>query len=376
MAEPSIVLDPNGDLLIIVSAPTGAFAIWDEPHGTSATQPRDNEDDQEKGDDEVAEAKDVMKALDTSSGTGDDDGNAPGNELRIKASSRHLALASQRFGRMLANSWPDLAVVDPEKGLRHWTTDAVDLAAFAIVMDIVHGRNRGVPRAVDLDTLAKIAVIVDDLQCHEAVEVFADMWIRALEPSASVAKLSYSRELVLWTLVASVFHHAEIFRECTRIAIRNSTGPMPSLELPIRGKVIDTVESWRLELIDSIIASVYDLIDRLRDGKTSYSFECESMSLGGLIKQIYSCYLLYPRPSRPYAGLSVSTMISLVRSFRTPKFPPMSLVFNEYDDDCGGGSGPRECGFETFLTPEMNALEARIKGLDLENDLGYAREGA
>ena len=63
-----------------------------------------------------------------------------------------------------------------------------------ILMDIIHGRTRRVPKTIDLDTLAKISVLVDCYDCVEVVEMVSDIWIKELEQS--VPK-TYCREAVL-----------------------------------------------------------------------------------------------------------------------------------------------------------------------------------
>jgi len=52
----------------------------------------------------------------------------------------------------------------------------VDADALVMLMKIIHGKTRMVPRAVTLEMLAKIAVVVNLYQCYGAVEVFTDMW--------------------------------------------------------------------------------------------------------------------------------------------------------------------------------------------------------
>lgn len=52
---------------------------------------------------------------------------------------------------------------------------------FLILMMILHGRTRAVPRKISSKRLSEMAVLVDYYECYEAVEVFSDMWIDALE---------------------------------------------------------------------------------------------------------------------------------------------------------------------------------------------------
>ncbi|KAI1637055.1 hypothetical protein F4809DRAFT_606854 [Biscogniauxia mediterranea] len=371
MTSPCVkILDPNGDLLIIVTASTDAFAAWDGPqHDTTSAS--EDETDRDSGDEEDR-ANEAMKKKGVASNTDDNNRNTPSNTLRMKASSSHLALASQRFGRMLKNAWPDLAVIHEEDGLRHWETEAVDLAAFEIVMDVIHGHNRRVPRAVDLEMLAKVAVIVDDLQCREAVEIFVDMWLSKLEESAPPRGLSYSRDLVLWIFIASVFSHDEIFRSCTYTAVMETTGPISSLELPIRGKIIDTLESLRLEHLDAIMDILADAEDRLKGiGGFYCCFGCDCALLGALIIQMRSKGLLDPRPSRPYNDLSISNMIQSIQNFEVPQYYQGSIRrgYNKHlDQTCYIGI---DRGFEPLLFKQIRLLRDTIQLIHLKDDLGF-----
>lgn len=52
-----------------------------------------------------------------------------------------------------------------------------DEALMVIVLNIIHGRNRLVPKEVGLELLTKLAVLVDKYQMVEAIEWCSDTWI-------------------------------------------------------------------------------------------------------------------------------------------------------------------------------------------------------
>lgn len=123
-------------------------------------------------------------------------------------------------------------------GLCRWELgDVFDHEAFTNVMNIIHGRNRSVPRSVDLEMLAKISVVVDDLRCFEAVEVFSKMWIRKLKGNLPT---TYCRNLILWMFISSVFCEGtkDILASMTHIAVLNSRGEIDTLGLPIRHDIV------------------------------------------------------------------------------------------------------------------------------------------
>jgi hypothetical protein len=158
----------------------------------------------------------------------------PPGQLQLKVSSKHLMVASPRFKKMLSGDWVEAKTIHPD-GYRHVELEGFDPEGTQIVLNILHGKTRRVPRTVDLELLAKIAVVVDDLECHEEVEVFSDMWIAKSRASVPI---EYDRDLILGILVASVFRKPDLFKSTTRTAILWSPSPIQTLGLPIRQSVV------------------------------------------------------------------------------------------------------------------------------------------
>lgn len=102
-------------------------------------------------------------------------------------------------------------------------------------MDIIHGKNKKVPRAIDLEMLAKISVLADYFQCDESLEVWVQLWIKELVKSFLT---SFNTDLVLWILVCSIFKHQSLFQSATQTAITDGTGPIRTLMLPISESII------------------------------------------------------------------------------------------------------------------------------------------
>jgi hypothetical protein len=199
-------VDPDADVLLIVPANTKPFAPWDASPVTS----------------DANAAQKTSKALASSAG------------LRIKASSKHLALASRVFRNKLQHANPKTSTQSDGR-IHLGLAEGFDPKAVSIVLNAIHSRGSKVPRAVDLETLAQIALFVDRLQLYDAVEVYADRWISKLEDNISEA---YGRDLVLWLYSSHVFRRAEVFKAVTKVAVAHSSGPLRDLGLPIREKII------------------------------------------------------------------------------------------------------------------------------------------
>lgn len=156
------------------------------------------------------------------------------NCVRIRVSSEHLILASSYFKRNLESGMLESHILSSEGRVNIPMKDG-DPEAMLIIMNIIHGRTRKVPRRVAFDMLLKIAILVDYLECHEPVEPFSDMWIEALKGNMSY---TYSKELIQWLCISIVFHKEYYFKNLTSAAILQAKGPIKTLGLPIRESVV------------------------------------------------------------------------------------------------------------------------------------------
>lgn len=258
-------VDPDADTLLIVPHPTEPFAPWDpdEQHlqqasSTSISPPATstNSSPTTTGHDAdayssvyagilrgTARPTNIYARIASSPSPPPSSSPKPRPETRIKVSSRHLSLASRHF----RDRFRHLDRVDDaasDDGRVHVTLPGAghDPAAVILVMDILHGRGRKVPRAVGLETLARVAVIVDTLRCLEVVEVYAERWFEALLLPGSGAvpavEGEYGRDLVLWLYASYVFRRADVFQRVTRTAVLRSDGPVRSLGLNLREGII------------------------------------------------------------------------------------------------------------------------------------------
>lgn len=201
----------------------------DLPHGVSEAGPELDVVDQRQEQLEKPQSSSNGTAATTQAS--DLDGQ-PRVELLV--SSAHLRLGSRYFKRTLTHQWKESVTYRPD-GRRCMDAEGWDEDALLIVMRLLHNLDRQVPRNVNLEMLAKIAVIVDYYDCHEAVQFFATAWIDGLKDELPS---TCDRDLMLWLLVSSVFEVAEVFQKMSEVAVLKSTGPLPKLDLPIRDIII------------------------------------------------------------------------------------------------------------------------------------------
>lgn len=156
-------------------------------------------------------------------------GNVPGNYARFQVSSKHLTLASDYFKRMLKSCWAEGNALS-KKGSVQIPVNDCKPDILLIILNIIHGRTRRVPQKLSLPQLTDIAVATDFFQCHEAIEIFADIWIQNLK---SLVSPSFSENTKQWIMVAWVFNSNDILRRAETIAMQQETGSFQTSNLPI-----------------------------------------------------------------------------------------------------------------------------------------------
>lgn len=154
--------------------------------------------------------------------------------VRFRLSSRHLISASPYFKAMLTGPWEENA--SRAHSLRTVSATGWDENALKLLMDIIHGNSQNIPRSIDLDLLAKVAVLVDYYKCYDVVKFYSDTWIGGL--GGFIEYPPYSRNTVLVLFVSCVFFQPGTFQDMTHQAMLETQGPLQLLDLPFPGGLI------------------------------------------------------------------------------------------------------------------------------------------
>ncbi|KAH7117538.1 hypothetical protein B0J11DRAFT_582945 [Dendryphion nanum] len=229
--------------------------------------------------------------------------------VRIRVSSKHLTLASPYFSKSLQGGLTEGNTLRTQRHLELAMKEQ-DPEAALIVMNIIHGRSRQVPPLISVIMLTKIAVLVDYIQCHEAIEPFSDKWIDNMEEN--VPK-TYCRELVHWICISYVFEKLSIFRAVTQTALLHATRPVELINLPIWDYVSDKFNQHRSRTIHRLLSSLEALLKSLRLDQNECTFECNAIQYGTLAKELGYRGLLFPTPQAPFYGYSFENIASSIR---------------------------------------------------------------
>ncbi|EFE32510.1 uncharacterized protein ARB_00695 [Trichophyton benhamiae CBS 112371] len=247
------LIDPDGEVDIVLTNPDAPVAIFDENQfeqevpqpaventREDSRRPREKHRRKRKRSSSPSEPTPAVQQTTKA--------------VRFRVSSKHLALASPVFKSILSTSWPESATIT-EKGSVVVSADGWDVKAFKLFLRILHCQHNLIPRKVSIEMLAKIALITDYYECKFVLAFFSEAWIRAL---ADKKPSRYSRDMILWIWICWYFRLAKEFQRTTLITIVQSMGPIPSLGLPIPARIIDKLNESREWLIGNILKMLYE----------------------------------------------------------------------------------------------------------------------
>ncbi|KAF2258087.1 hypothetical protein CC78DRAFT_572744 [Lojkania enalia] len=359
MTETINRIDPNPDTIIILNDPTTEIAVWydwtkegDDNTGFSSRHSSgESRKDFNPGHGNRDNRRHVLYGLPT-------DPDRPGHQatgetqkssIQYQVSSRHLMLASPWFKRALMR-----------EGWSESNRDADE--AFLILMNILHLRNRQVPRTLSLELLAKIAVLIDYYECSEAVEVFSDLWTSRLKKTVDIPNL-FTRDLVLWLCVSWVFRMPVQFEQVTRVAITQSIDEtFDTLELPIPLKVTAAIDDARIKGIESLVSGFNTLSGKfLSDAYLcpvthgNKSYECGCILLGALTKAMNNIGIR--NGETPFDGLSFMDICHRMASRTTPIWYQSS--------SSGHYQSQHPCNLKTYVKDVIVEASRGIQGLNL-----------
>ncbi|CAN9267634.1 unnamed protein product [Alternaria alternata] len=403
MAPVVHVIDPDPDTVLILRNPCTTFAPWDSEEKPQSPVVRVSKKERKKKSKRRVDSLNPPEhypslALDglavNSSETFPEDGFGGSNgsagassasevapsltthkepvepeeeSIHYHVSSRHLMLASPVFKRALNRDGFTESVRNEIDGFFHVQASDWDPEAFLIVLQILHGRNKQVPRKVSLDMLAKIAILEDYYTFGESLDVFTEMWVQELM-KVSVPKV-YCRDLVLWIWVAWLFDKDQQFKQATTVAIKQSTEALRTLHLPIPAILSDEIDNTRYQAIEFVIEALHDRLERYRSADyvcpsdANQSFMCGSFLFGSLTKELSRLELMSPRPEVPFPGLSFNRTCELVGAMQSRWW---------YSDN-GSYSRAHSCTLNAVMKTLIEDVSTAVGGLNL-GDLKKRRD--
>lgn len=177
---------------------------------------------------------------------------AEDQDVKCVISSGHMMLASAYFQRRLSGDFHD-AVTLKKTGRATITLDD-DPDTLIVLLNIIHGRTRQVPRKVTLDLLSRLAVLINYYGMLESVELFSDTWIDNLKREGMPE--TYNEKVFPWLFIFWVFEKGDDFKDMARLVQRECDDKLDSLvgTVPLPHTMISESRSYfdTFALADSI----------------------------------------------------------------------------------------------------------------------------
>jgi BTB/POZ domain len=251
MVTETHTFDPDGDLLLILSRSSHEDAESNtETSGKGATNtPAESVARGGSGEDAVANedappgtaGQTEVVGVDNETGTPTElaseesslsdftsGAKKPDILVHMLVSAKHMMLASPVFKAMLEHSTFKEGRKLSSAGKVEVSLPDDDPTSFKIILDIIHGRNKQVPRQISLQLLTEISVLVNKYQMTEAVESFSEGWIDALKGGLPT---KYTRDEEIWVVhywlgISWVFGKDEEFKNMTALTERGCYAPL------------------------------------------------------------------------------------------------------------------------------------------------------
>lgn len=157
------------------------------------------------------------------------------------------------------------------------------------------------------------------------------------------------------------------------------------------------IDLQRQQLVRKALEVVHDAVDALQEEKSPCSLGCDNYILGALIKTLHRAKLVWPRPAKPFPGVSFVQISESVkaaqaqvaqivpglslnnyalqqssRKRKSPNAQPGHALTPESSPEARATLDVHTCEAQRNLAAALGELEVDVKiGLELESKLGY-----
>ncbi|KAL3605357.1 hypothetical protein FPOAC2_00301 [Fusarium poae] len=280
------------------------------------------------------------------------------SEVRMRVSSRHLILASRTFQSMLEGPWSE-GTSSPQS-LRQIDASEWDAMAFAIVLDIIHGRHLEIPVNMSLGLVARVSTVVDYYQCHEALHVYRQSWLSEnKEVKAPMDRLCSAALLCLYA--AWVFSDKTTISNMARLTLLHSEGlaQIDTYDLPIGG-ILDNIENQRQHLITESLQLLDTLQGQLvkeTSCPSEQEAQCTALTLGVLVRVKHKISSFSTPLEHPYDGYSLNSVLRTIANIEEP----MALHSNNMKSRTAKWSKTsRPCSIGGRLKESIEGIQSEI----------------
>lgn len=113
-----------------------------------------------------------------------------------------------------------------------------------------------------------------------------------------------------------------------------------------------------MSAVEVILDHYHDLVWYLGTREFCSEYQCSSVLLGQLVREMMAQGIFNPRPSRPFLGFNVKEAIQ------------MTLEIKSLDWSRLGSSTSHDCSLHRFLKNYMFNVQTHVNGLNLDDFIG------
>jgi hypothetical protein len=297
-------------------------------------------------------------------------------EIVMQVSSKHLSLASKVFDNMFEGQSRDNVLSQDREALTiPLLHDNVE--SMQILLCIVHGLTRRVPRRVERSQLLQTVKVIDKYEFHEIAEVFTDMWFESLRPSIP---RNLHKDLASWIYICWELKKPEEFETLTEIAVRETSHGLEDLDGIVAFWIIgersllrndqsmyssptDKIQSSRQDILTKFLLILSTLLDQCQHSRRQcYQHpDCDALALGKLTQGLTRAGI-FPVPEPSSLDRSIQELFSTVRAIDLPALCRMSTrksrgIYYE--------ASSQACHLDEELPKSLSNLEDSVRGLNI-----------
>ncbi|KAH8433701.1 uncharacterized protein LDX57_011335 [Aspergillus melleus] len=313
-----VVIDPTGDVTLVVSPPEKAPAYAPGTATTATTQPQ-----------------------------------------RFRVSSHNLIAGSKFFETLLTipGSEGEGLRVDGTTVLRIPDTAP---SMFTILLVLLYSPPREVAQPMDLESITLLAVQAYYFQCEKVLQ----------HPSAQrslhrLLELLYKNAMDPRGLfVAWMYRNAEKFKEFTYSHLRHGQGDLETRQLPFPKNIVFTINHYRRGAILRIMRALCSRVHKLQDN-TLCCYMCDSFQLGVLVRELDTlrlCPACIRGEDLPYQTHSIDQLLKFLDRLKN-----QPCIRRDANGALSNPSGVCAAHWNQSEIEELLSQErSNLKGLELE----------
>ncbi|EMC97236.1 hypothetical protein BAUCODRAFT_51931, partial [Baudoinia panamericana UAMH 10762] len=241
-----------------------------------------------------------------------------------------------------------------------------NFGAMHILLNVIHGWTRRVPRQLDIQILTQVASLIDKYELHETTEIFTDMWFEAVRPALLQ---DHHQNLASRVFICWILQKPSEFNILTRKAILETDCGLENDGAPIPYWITSDIQSRREDIFMKVFSMLSDMLDRY-DGSEQlccHDRNCDPLALGKLMRGLKR-NRLYPIPEPSTMEMSIEKLLSTVRSIDLSSYcgnhsRKAGRRFHTWDEGQIEGS-PH---MDEEIKNSLSRIQGQIHGLELHD---------